>query len=200
MSNIRETRILQLLQHAGAIRPRDLDQYGIPRTYLARLVEKGLLLKVGRGLYTGKDYEPTEKHSLAKASKLVPHGILCLLSALQFHDLTTQSPHEVWMAIGEKTWKPKVEFPKIRFHRFSGKALTQGIEKHVIEGVPMQVFNIPKTVADCFKYRNKIGLDVAMEALGDVLRRRKCKRDDLYRFGKICRVANIMRPYMEAMA
>jgi predicted transcriptional regulator of viral defense system len=155
---------------------------------------------VGRGLYVLPDADVSEHHSLAEASKRVPHGVVCLLSALRFHNLTTQSPSEVWLAIGSKAWRPQVDYPRLRFVRFSDRALEAGVEEHSIEGVLVRVYSPAKTVADCFKYRNKIGLDVALEALRDCRRERKCSNDELWRYAKICRVANVMRPYMEAIA
>jgi predicted transcriptional regulator of viral defense system len=190
--------VINLAQQAGAIRPKDLEPLGIPREYLSRLTEQGILQRVGRGLYMLPDYEVTEHHTLVEVSRLVPNGVVCLLSALRFHGLTTQAPFEVWLAIGEKAWKPKIENILLRIFRFSRVSLEAGIEEHWIEGVKVRVFNAAKTVADCFKYRNKVGLDVAIETLRDCRRNRKCSNADLWRFAKICRVSNIMRPYLEA--
>jgi predicted transcriptional regulator of viral defense system len=141
-----------------------------------------------------------EQFTLAEACKRVPHGVVCLLSALQFHDLTTQAPFEVWMAISEKAWLPRVAYPPLRIVRFSGAALTSGIEEHQIEGVPVRVYCPAKTVADCFKYRNKIGLDVALEALRACWKKRRATMDDLWEAAKVCRMANVMRPYLESLA
>ena len=196
----RTQRILELVEQAGVLRPRDLDAHGIPRIYLSRLCERGLLQRVGRGLYVLPNADVSEHHTLAEACKRVPHGVVCLLSALRFHGLTTQSPHEVWLAIGSKAWRPQVDYPPLRFVRFSARALEAGVEEHSIEGVTVHVYDPAKTVADCFKYRNKIGLDVALEALRDCRRQRKCTNDELWHYAKICRVANVMRPYMEATA
>jgi predicted transcriptional regulator of viral defense system len=153
---------------------------------------------MGRGIYIPADAEISENVGLAQAAKRVPHGIVCLLSALQFHDLGTQSPFEVWMAIERKSAKPQIDYPPLRIVRFSGIALTEGIEKHLIDGVEVKIFNKAKTIADCFKYRNKIGLDVALEALKDCRQRRLCTNDQLWKYAKICRVANVMKPYFEA--
>lgn len=196
----RTQRILGLVEQAGVLRPRDLDAYRIPRIYLSRLCERGLLQRVGRGLYVLPNAEVSEHHTLAEAAKRVPHGVVCLLSALSFHGLTTQSPFEVWLAIGGKVWRPKVDYPALRFVRFSAPALEAGVEEHAIEGVTVRIYSPAKTVADCFKYRNKIGLDIALEALRDCRRQQKCTNDDLWHFATICRVANVMRPYMEAIA
>ncbi len=193
-------KVLELVEKAGILRPRDLKPYGIPRTYLSRLHEAGKLNRIGRGLYALSDSSVSEHRSLAEACKSIPKGIICLLSALRFHELTTQSPHEVWMAIGEKAWRPRMDYPPLRIVRFSSEALETGVEAHRIEGVVVHVFTPAKTVADCFKYRNKIGLDVAIEALRECLRSRRCTMDDLLRYARVCRVHNIMRPYLETLA
>ena len=194
----RTQQILGIVEQKGVLRPRDLDPHGIPRTYLSRLCERGLLHRVGRGLYVLPNADVSEHHTLAEACKRVPHGVVCLLSALRFHRLTTQSPFEVWLAIGSKVWHPQVDYPTLRFVRFSARALEAGVEEHSIEGVTVHVYNPAKTVADCFKYRNKIGLDIALEALRDCRRQRRCTHDELWHYATICRVTNVMRPYMEA--
>lgn len=196
----RTQQILILAAQAGVLRPRDLDMHGIPRIYLSRLCERGHLQRVGRGLYILPDADVSENHTLAEACKRVPHGVVCLLSALRFHGLTTQSPSEVWLAIGNKAWRPQVDYPRLRFVRFSASALEAGVEEHAIEGVRVRIYNPAKTVVDCFKYRNKIGLDIAVEALRDCRRQRKCSNDELWHYAKICRMASVMRPYMEATA
>ena len=191
-------RILTLAAHQPLIRPRDVEALGIAREFLLRLHRQGLLVRPARGVYALADSSVTEHHSLAVAAKRVPRGIVCLLSALRFYGLTTQDPHEVWMAIDFKAHKPSIESPALRVLRFSGRALTEGVDIHVIEGVQVRIYCPAKTVADCFKYRNKIGVDVAIEALRDALRTRKATVDEIHRFAKICRVANVMRPYLEA--
>lgn len=192
-------RLLDLARRCGVLRSRDLDAEGIPREYLRRLLAEGLLDRVGRGLYVAAEANVSPSHTLAEACKRVPHGIVCLLSALQFHEMTTQAPFEVWLAIQEKARLPKVEYPALRTVRFSGRAWEFGVEEHCIEGVPVRVYAPAKTVADCFKYRNKIGLDVAMEALRDCWRNRRATMDELWRAAEACRVANVMRPYMESL-
>jgi len=142
----------------------------------------------------------SEHRSLAEACKRIPNGVICLLSALRFHELTTQSPLEVWLAIGEKAWRPRVEYPPLRIVRFASAALSAGVEEHRIDGVSVPVFIPAKTVADCFKYRNKIGLDVAIEALRECWRSKRCTMDDLWQYAKICRVQNVMRPYLESLS
>ena len=195
----RKDRVLDLVRQAGVLRPRDLDAEGIPRVYLRRLLAEGLLDRPGWGIYVAADLKPTPNHSLAEACKRVSHGVVCLLSALQFHELTTQAPFEVWLAINEKARLPKVEYPPLRVVRFSGPALENGIKEHRIEGVAVKVYTPAKTVADCFKYRNKIGLDVALEALRDCWKKRRATMDELWQAAKTCRVANVMRPYLESL-
>ena len=192
-------RILRLAKKKGVVRPCELEAKGISRSQIYRLRDRGVLEQVGRGLYRIADADLTEHHNFAAVSKRISHGVICLLSALRFHELTTQAPFEVWIAIDVKARKPALEYPPIRVIHMSGKARTLGVEKHVIEGVAVKIYNAAKTVADCFKYRNKIGLDVAIEALRDY-RKNKGSLDELWRFARICRVANVIRPYMESIA
>ena len=199
MATTTTERVLAAVRKAGVLRSRDLEAHGIPRQYLRVLCDRGLIRRVGRGLYA-LEGGATENRSLAEACKRVPKGVICLLSALRFHGLTTQAPFVVWMAIDPKAWKPSVDQPPLRIVRFSGKALTEGVEKKLIEGVPIHVFDPAKTVADCFKYRNKIGLDVALEALRDCWRKRKATMDELWVAAKICRMTSVMRPYLEMLA
>jgi predicted transcriptional regulator of viral defense system len=191
-------RILELATHHPLVSPRDVEARGIARQSLLRLYRQGILVRAARGVYALAESPPTEHHSLAVAAKRVSRGVICLLSALRFHGLTTQDPHEVWIAIDFKARKPSVGSPALRVVRFSGRALVEGIEEHEIEGVRVRVYSVPKTVADCFKYRHKIGTDVAIEALRDALRARKATIDDIHRYAKVCRVANVMRPYLES--
>ena len=193
-------KVLELVRKAGVLRPRDLDPYNIPRTYLSRLCAADKLQRIGRGLYVLPGNGATEHHSLAEACKRVPKGVVCLLSALSFHELTTQAPFEVWLAIGEKAWRPRLEYPPLRIVHFSKTALNAGVEEHQIEGVNVHVYSPAKTVVDCFKYRNKIGLDVAIDALRECRRARHCTMDDLWHYAAICRVRNVMRPYLESLA
>jgi predicted transcriptional regulator of viral defense system len=192
-------RVLELVRRTGVLRPRDLDADGIPREYLRRLLNEGLLERTGRGLYLIAGSKPTPNHTLAEACKRIPHGVVCLLSALRFHELTTQAPFEVWLAIDEKARQPKVDYPPMRIVRFSGKALEFGVQEHRIEGVAVRVCSPAKTIADCFKYRNKTGLDVALEALRDCWKQRRTTMDELLAAAEVCRVANVMRPYLESL-
>jgi predicted transcriptional regulator of viral defense system len=199
MKSSKVNEIIELVRRAGIMRPRDLDSYGIPREYFRRLYVEGIIDKIGRGLYTLKNTNITEHHSLVEACKKIPHGTICLLSALHFHELTTQLPFEVWIAIDNKARKPKQEKLALRVVRFSRDALNAGVEEHIIENVRIRVYNPAKTVADCFKYRNKIGLDVALEALRDCWDKKQCNMDQLWEYAQICRVSNVMRPYMESL-
>jgi len=193
-------KVLDIARKAGMFRAHELAKQGIPRVYLQRLEQQGLLVREARGLYRVPNAKITENHSLAEAAKRVSHGVLCLLSALRFHGLTTQNPSEIWLAIGWKTRAPKKDTQPLRIVRMSGKALTEGVEQHQIEGVSVKIYNPAKTVADCFKYRNKVGLDAALEALRDYRRKHRGGMDELWRFAKICRVARVMRPYLEALS
>lgn len=198
MKKPKNEQVIDIVRKFGILRPRDLDAYSMPREYLTRLYRQGRLEKLGRGLYQLVHADITENHSLAEGCKRVPNGIVCLLSALRFHGLTTQLPFEVWLAIDRKSRIPKMEGLKLRILRFSKEARSIGIEEHIIEGVTVRVFSPAKTVVDCFKYRNKIGLDVAIESLRDCRRQRKCKNDELWRYAKVCRVSKVMMPYLEA--
>ena len=182
----------------GMIRVRDAVKEGIHPENLRRLCKKGLLVKMARGIYIPADSEISQNVGLAQISKRVPNGVICLLSALQFHDIGTQSPFEVWVAIDQKAAAPRIDYPPIRIVRFSGKALSEGIEIHQIEGVEVEIYNKAKTIADCFKFRNKIGLDIVLEALKDSRQRKLCTNDEIWKYAKVCRVSNVMKPYLEA--
>lgn len=198
-SNSPRERIIELARSTAVLRPRDLKAIGVPREYLRRLHDEGILDHPSRGIYVLAAAELTEHQSLVEACKRVPHGVVCLISALQFHGLTTQMPHEVWLAIGGKAWQPQVKYPPLRIARFSKAALGYGVEEHRISGVVVRVYTPAKTVADCFKFRNKVGLDVAMEALRDCIQKKKASVDDLWKAAKVCRVANVTRPYLESL-
>jgi predicted transcriptional regulator of viral defense system len=168
-----KTDALLGLARRGPVRARDLDQAGIPRAYLRRLCDRGLLEQVDRGLYRLADAPVTELHSLAEVSKRVPHAIICLLSALQVHGLTSESPHAVWVLIDRHARMPKLSYPKIEVVRASGAAREHGVESLIIEGVRVRQTTAAKTVADCFRYRRHVGLEVALAALRDYLRNKK---------------------------
>jgi predicted transcriptional regulator of viral defense system len=192
--------IVELAREKGILRPRDLKTCGIPDIYLLRLLTKGILVRVGRGLYSLPNGLTGESRHLIEITKRVPHAVVCLLSALQFHHLTTQAPSETWIAIQSPGWKPKIEYPPVRVVWFSGMAFDFGVEQHSIENVRVKIYSPAKTVVDCFKYRNKIGLDVALEAAREALRERKVTMEQLWQAAKICRVAKVMQPYLEAIS
>lgn len=192
-------RALELVRERGALRPRDLAEEGIPADYLDRLCRLGRVERIARGLYADPSGEVSEHHSLMYAVRLIPHGIICLLSALRFYGLTTQSPGEVWLTIASKAWAPKIEYPRIRYIRSSGAALTSLVETRLIEGVEVKIYSPAKTVADCFKHRGKVGLDTAIEALRDAYRGKLATLDELYEASRACRMENVMRPYLESL-
>jgi predicted transcriptional regulator of viral defense system len=163
------------------------------------MVDRGQIERVGRGLYARPGAPRTERSDLAEAARRVPGGVVCLLSALRFHDLTTQNPFEVWMAIDRKSWRPRVEHPPLRLIFLSGSALVEGVEEQDVGGVRVRVYSAAKTVADCFKFRNKIGIDVAIEALRDYRRRYPKRLEAVWRFAEIDRVARVIRPYLESL-
>jgi predicted transcriptional regulator of viral defense system len=194
-----ESRISALAQHHGVLRPRDVEAAGIPREYLLRLLRRGVVERTGRGLYRLSDAPITEQHSLAEVAKRLPNATVCLLSALVFHGITTQIPSEVWVALPRGSRTPRMGNRKLRVVRFAGPALTEGRAEHHIESVPVMIYSAAKTVADCFKFRNKIGLDVALEALRECVRQRKATMAEIRRFAEICRVARVMQPYLESL-
>ena len=191
--------VIELARERGVIRARDLGSGGIPRVILTRLVEAGRLERVGRGLYTLPQLDVSEHHGIVEACRRVPHSVVCLLSALRFHGLTTVEPFEVWLAIDRKARKPKAGHPPLRIVRFTGEALTQGVEEHRIESSTVRVTSQARTVADCFGYRNEIGLDVAVEALREYRRRRRGTFDELWQAAEVARVKSVVRPYLEAL-
>jgi predicted transcriptional regulator of viral defense system len=200
MTTPQRNHVLQLVRQLGIVRPADLEARGIPRGQLYRLVRDGLVERQTRGIYIAGQHSFTAAHTLAHVAKRVPGGVICLLTALRFHNLTTQNPAEVWIALPEKARKPRLDYPRLRVARFSGAALTEGIETHRVEGVEVRVYSAAKTVADCFKYRNKLGIDVAVEALRDFSRLHRGGATELARFARICRVTRVMQPYMDAIA
>ena len=197
--NTHTQRVLDLVHQKGMLRPSDLDGIGVPRVYLTRLTANGQLEKAGRGLYRLPDSQPSEHESLATIATKVPQAVFCLLTALQFHELTTQLPRQVWIAMPRSSHVPKIDYPPVKMVQFSGDAYTQGIEVYKRDQVTLQVYSVAKTIADCFKHRNKIGLDVALEALKNARTQKKASANDLWHYAKICRVANVMRPYLEAV-
>jgi len=192
-------KILKYIKKRKIVRRRDLKEIGAPPYYLNLLESEGKVQKLGRGLYCSNDYEFDEKQSYIEICKRVPHGVICLLSALTFYEITTQNPYQIWVAVDRKAKPPKLDYPPIRAFQFSGKAFTEGVEKIKRQGTEIKVYCPAKTVADCFKYRNKIGIDVAIEALRDTWRRKLLTLKELNYYAKICRVQKVMKPYVESL-
>ena len=198
-SEVSKTDALLQLARKGPVRARDLDEMGVPRAYLRRLCERGLLEQVDRGLYRLADAPVTELSSLVEVSVRVPHATVCLLSALQVHALTTEMPHAVWVMIDRHARMPKLAYPKLEVVRASGRALQHGVETRTIEGVEVGISSAAKTVADCFRYRQHVGLDVALAALRDYLRKHRGGMNALVEAAQADRVYTLMRPYLEAL-
>jgi predicted transcriptional regulator of viral defense system len=193
-------RAITVARRKGVARAKDFDAAGVPRVYLRRLRDEGVFISPARGFYQLADAELSAAHSLAEAAEAAPKGVIALISALQFHGLTTQTPHEVWMLQPSKAWTPKNPPVALRIVRASGQALTSGVERHIIDGVSVPITVPAKTIADCFKYRSKVGLDIALEALRDALRKKRATADEIWRYALIDRVGNVMRPYLEGAA
>jgi predicted transcriptional regulator of viral defense system len=195
-----EARIVTLAHEQGILRPRDIEAEGIPREYLLRLMRRGIVERTGRGLYRMAEAAVTEHHSLAEVAKRLPNATVCLLSALVFHGITTQIPAEVWIALPRGSRAPRIDRRKLRVMRFTGAALIKGRVEHRIESVPVNIYSAAKTVADCFKFRNKIGLDVALEALRECIGQKKATISEIRQFAEMCRVARVMQPYLETLS
>lgn len=182
------------------ITAHEARERGIADKYLQRLAARGEIERVGRGVYAVRAFDAVTEHtSLVEACLKVPGGVVCLLSALRFHGLTTQLPHEVWLAVRERAYVPRVDYPPLRVSRFGGASWAYGVEPHAAEGQTVRVYGVAKTVADCFKYRNTVGTDVAIEALTDAWRRRRVTMDALWEAAQVNRVTNVIRPYLEAV-
>ena len=181
------------------LRAADLQVLGAPRMALTRLSRSGQLEKVGRGLYRLPNANMSEHEGLASVAVKVPQAVFCLLTALQFHELTTQLPRRVWIAMPRGSHAPRIEHPPLKMVQFTGASYSEGVETFERDRVQLRVYTVAKTVADCFKHRNKIGLDVGLEALKEALAQKKASVDDLWHYAKICRVSNVMRPYLEAI-
>jgi predicted transcriptional regulator of viral defense system len=195
-----KTKTLLKIARKGVIRARDLDTAKIPRAYLRRMVDRGLLEQVARGLYRLANGPVTELHSVAEVAKRVPHSIVCLLTALQIHELSTEAPHAVWIMIDRHARTPKLTYPKLEIVWASGRARTHGIEVRIVEGTRVQLTTPAKTVADCFRYRRHVGLEVAIAALRDYLRKHRGGVDALVAAARADRVELLIRPYLEALA
>lgn len=192
--------IVELAKTMGVLRPKDLVPLGIEPRYLRHLAAEGLLTRSGRGQYTSNEFDVSEAHSLVQAVRTQSQGVVCLLSALNFHGIGTQLPHRVWLAIPYGARRSASESVPLEIVVVRSPAYEAGLDVHRLEGIDVPIYGVAKTVADCFKFRSRVGLDVAIEALKEALRDRRCSREEIRQFAKINRVENVMRPYMEAMA
>ena len=188
-----------VFQGATVLRSRDLEERGLTRTRIREAVDASVLERVGRGLYTLPGAELTEHHSMVQATRRVPGAAICLLSALRFHDLTSQNPHDVWLAIGPKDRLPQKGNPPIKIVRFGAENFPLGLETHEIEGVQLKVYSVARTVVDLFRYRNKIGIDVALEALKEGWRERRFTLKEINQIAMRCRMVQVMKPYLESL-
>lgn len=195
----KKEKILELARRKGIIRPLDVEAEGIPREYLLRLYRAGKLARVVRGLYALPGTLTSESILLAEVAARVPGAVVCLISSLQFHNLTTQVTDRVWIAIENTRWAPRFDYPPLEIVRMSGRSFSFGVEQQRVNQVELSMFSPAKTVADCFKFRNRVGLDVALSALREAWRSRKATMDELWEAAKVCRVAKVMRPYLESL-
>lgn len=199
MGKSKERAVIDLAKKLGTIRIKDLLDRGIHPEFARRLVRKDILARSGRGLYTLAGSEITEHHDFALVGKRLPRGVVCLTSALLFHGIGTQLPRKIWLALEKGSAQPRLSYPPISVVRLSGASFSEGIDIHEIEAVPVRIYNPAKTVVDCFKFRNRIGLEAAIEAVRECLHARKATSDEIYHYAKICRVWNVMKPYLEAL-
>ena len=189
-----------IVQKKGLVRAQDLRKHGLDRSHLWNLAQAGQIERVGRGLYRAKDASISLYETMLEVAKRVPSGVLCLSSALRYHELGTENPPEIWLAIERGSWTPRIDFAPIRIVHFAKSAFEYGIETYSVDGGQLRVYSPAKTVADCFKFRSKVGTETAIEALRSTLRERRASSDELWNAAKVCRVANVMRPYMEALS
>jgi predicted transcriptional regulator of viral defense system len=194
-----EREVLNLARSKGVLRARDLAEKGYPRSTLSRLIKKGVLQRLSRGLYSAVDADFTEHQTLVEVAKTYPNAVVCLLSALLFHNLTTQLPRRVWLAVENKSWAPRTGPVLFEVVWLTGQAFSEGVETHDVQSVPLRVFCPAKTVADCFKFRNRIGTDVAVEALRETLRENRANPAEIMKYAEICQVSTVIRPYLEAL-
>ncbi|MCC6901425.1 MAG: type IV toxin-antitoxin system AbiEi family antitoxin domain-containing protein [Polyangiaceae bacterium] len=199
MSPTDRARLLALARRRGLISAREASRAGIHSQQLSRLVEEGVLARIARGQYRLAGRPVTEHHGLVVAARAVPQGVICLLSALTFHRIGTQLPADVWIAVERRHRAPAPGQLPLHVVRFSGSAFREGVETHRVEGEAVRIYSVAKTVADLFKYRNKVGLEVAVEALREAWRERRFTVEALDRAAGACRVARVMRPYVEAV-
>lgn len=195
-----EVQLLEMMNELPFVQTKNLEDHGIPRVMLTRLVRKGLIARVGPGLYRSPNGPEFENESLSEVARRVPRAVFCLLTALEFHHIGTSTPNEVWISLPKGSHAPSFEKPPTRMSQFSDASFLAGIEKYNLDGIEISVYSKGKTVADCFKYRNQIGIDVAVEALRDVRERNLVSVDELLKFAKVCRVEKIMTPYLEMLS
>ena len=200
MESAREKAIQYIRQKGGLIRTHEALAHGIHRRTLYGLRDEGTLITISRGLHQLADMDIPTQVALAEVSKKVPSGVICLISALAYHELTTQTPHHVWLAVERKARKPKIEYPPVRVFFFSGYLFSEGIEVHRIMEQDVRVYNASKTVIDCFRWQKAVGLDVALEAAREYLRRPRASLAELMAYARICKVEKLVRPYLQAMA
>jgi len=193
-------RLNEFFRHQGLLLSKELERGGLAREQIARLVEAGELQKVARGLYALPDYTPSEHEGLMIVTKRQPRSMFCLLTALRFHELTTQAPFEIWVALGKDDKPPRLSYPPIRVVRYSPQSLAAGVKQYTVDNIRIRITDIPKTIADCFKYRHRIGLDVALEALREAYLERNLDMDKVWQYAKINRVAKIMQPYLKGLS
>lgn len=196
---VNEKSLHRLFENSPVIRSRDFVKAGYTRIFLTRAVKAGWIKRIAPGLYSLPEFRQSEHGALALVASKSPEVVICLLSALRFHELTTQSPFEVWIAIENKAYPPRLEYPKLKVFRFAAVSLKQGIEIRVIDGIPVRITSIEKTIADCFKFRSKVGIAVANEAIREAHASKRLDQNELWKYAKIDRVANIMLPYLEAI-
>ena len=192
-------RVLALARQKGLLRPTDLPDVDVARVVLTRLLKTGHLEKVDRGLYRLPATQASEFETLNTVAAKVPRAVFCLLTALRFHGLTTQSPRQIWIAMPRGSHVPDIEYPPLKMVQVLVATFDQGIETHERDQVKLRVYSVARTLADCFKFRNKIGIDVAIEALKDARAQQKVSADELWHYSKVCRVTNVIRPYLEAL-
>jgi predicted transcriptional regulator of viral defense system len=199
MKGSQQKNLLNLVKKRGVITSKEATHLGVHSQTLTRMLKQGTLERIARGQYSLSDHPITEHQTLAIVARAVPAGVICLLSVLSFHGLGTQLPAEVWLAVDRRAPQPRLYYPPLRVVRFSGESFTAGVETHMLEGQPVRIYNIAKTLADLFKYRNKVGHEVALEALRQAWNEKRFTMDDLDRYAQICRVKRIMSPYLETL-
>ena len=200
LTTSQKDRVVALLKTHGPMRRIELGNASIHPETLARMLKDGTLIRVSRGLYQLADTEVTASHDLAEVAKLVPNGVICLVSALQFHELTLQIPGRVWLAISPKARKPRFDYPPTRVVRFGPRAISLGVQTHIVDGVSVPIFDPAKTVVDCFRFRRHVGLDVALEGLHNVVRSGKAKPAQIVNYARDIRIWSVLRPYLETVA